>query len=326
MEQRKLIKLGNSSFTIALPKNWVKKSGLKKGDNVFVIPNSKGELVIQSSFSKISEEKKIEINVENKDSFTLKRELRASYINGYNVFCIRGKRNRDIASLIKKTIGELIGMEIIKNESEEIIAKDLLNMDEMDINNCIRRIDNNLREMFDIMAEGFKKQKLSQTLFSDIVSADKDITKFHLLISRILSLGIDTPAILTKLKVTGVLLINTWWFSVNLEHIGDNIKSVARIIKLESLEKKDNEKLFKLFIRLRDLYCNSLESFYNDEFTKEKILNLANEGKELWEEFDKLTLNKNSTIAKIAMKLKEAETFIYQNMKMVLNNKDLKKV
>ena len=36
MEQRKLIKLGNSSFALALPKEWVDKSGLKKGDNIFV--------------------------------------------------------------------------------------------------------------------------------------------------------------------------------------------------------------------------------------------------------------------------------------------------
>ena len=36
MEQRKLIRLGNSSFAIALPKDWVDKSGLKKGDNVFL--------------------------------------------------------------------------------------------------------------------------------------------------------------------------------------------------------------------------------------------------------------------------------------------------
>ena len=36
MEQRKLIKLGNSSFAIALPKDWIEKSGLKKGESIFV--------------------------------------------------------------------------------------------------------------------------------------------------------------------------------------------------------------------------------------------------------------------------------------------------
>ena len=213
-------------------------------------------------------------------------------------------------------------MEIIKSEREEIIAKDLLNIEEMNLNNFIRRIDNNLREMFDTLGEGFKNRKIPNNLFSDILLADADITKFHLLISRILSMGMDNPSVLTQLKISGIFLVNTWWFSVNLEHIGDDIKSVAKIIKSESLTEGEYENIFKLFVKLQNLYNSSQEIFYTKDYDKEKALNLTNEGKELWEEFNKLTLNKSPAIAKIAMKFKEAETFIYQNMKMVINNKN----
>ena len=57
MERRKLIKLGNSSYAIALPKSWVTKSGLKKGDEIFVIKNSNGELVLTSLPQKTNEQK-----------------------------------------------------------------------------------------------------------------------------------------------------------------------------------------------------------------------------------------------------------------------------
>jgi len=321
MDQRKLIKLGNSSFAIALPKDWVDKSGLKKGDNIFITPNSNGELIVQPSLKKINEEKNIEINVEGKDGSALKREISAHYVNGYNLFSIKGKRSREINEAIKKTFKDLVGVEIIKNEVDEIVAKDLLNVEEMNLSNFIRRIDNNLHEMFGVLIEGFNKKKISQTHFSDIVEADEDTNKFHLLISRIFSMGIDNPSILTHLKVGGLFLVNSWWFSVNLEHIGDDIKSVARIIKSEPIGEKDYENLTKLIVKLQSVYNGSLEIFYNKESNKVKTLELINEGKKLWEEFNKLTLNKNPTVAKIAMKLKESETFIYQNIKMVLNNR-----
>lgn len=322
MDQRKLIKLGNSSFAIALPKTWVDKAGLKKGDNIFITPNSNGELIIQPSLRKISGEKRIDIEVEGKDSLTLKRELSAHYINGCNLFCIKGKRSREINELIKKTIKNLIGIEIIKNESEEIIAKDLFNMEEIDLSNFIRRIDNNLREMFDIIIEGFNKRKISQIQFSDVIEADNDINKFQLLISRILSMGVDNPSILTQLKIGSLYLINSWWFSFNLEHIGDEVKSVIKIIKNESLEEKDYEEFVKLLIKLREIYNNSLEFFYSKDFGKEKALESMSDGEKVWKELDKLTLNMKSIVARIAMKLKEVETSTYQNIKMVLNSRN----
>ena len=86
MEQRKLIRLGNSSFAIALPKDWVDKSGLKKGDNIFVERNNNGEMLISSQFKKINEGKKAVINVDGKDESKIKREFTSDYIRGNSVF------------------------------------------------------------------------------------------------------------------------------------------------------------------------------------------------------------------------------------------------
>lgn len=67
MEQRKLIRLGNSSFAIALPKDWVDKSGLKKGDGIFVERNSNGGLTIEASYNKESARKEAIPDLKDKD-------------------------------------------------------------------------------------------------------------------------------------------------------------------------------------------------------------------------------------------------------------------
>ncbi len=321
MNQRKLIKLGNSSYAIALPKDWVDKAGLKKGDNVYITPNSNGELIIQSSFNNSNGDREVNINLKDKDLLTIRREITSNYINGYSSIGISGKRNREVNEMIKKTFKELIGMEIIKNETEELVAKDLFNMEELNLSNFLRRIDNNLREMFEGIVEGFKNKKMPKSRLLDINDADNDVNKFHILISRILSIGIDNPSILTKLKIGSVQLIDNWWVSFNLEHMGDKIKSVAKILNREKLNEEEYNYISNLVTKLNSTYSESMELFYSEDFDRERALELTNEGKKLWESFEKLSFSKNSTVAKISMKLKETESYIYQNLKVALNNK-----
>ena len=45
-------------------------------------------------------------------------------------------------------------------------------------------MDNNLRSMFDIIAEGIKKGKIKKSQLDEINDADSDINRFYLLISR----------------------------------------------------------------------------------------------------------------------------------------------
>ena len=321
MEQRKLIKLGNSSFAIALPKSWVDKAGLKKGDNIFIEENGNGELIIQPSAKEINGERGIEINVQNKDIPTLRREITAGYIKGYNYFNIKGERNRETNAVIRRIISGLLGLEIIKHDSKEIIAKDLFNMEEINIDNFIRRIDNNVREMFIILMEACEKEKISKAHLSDLKEADADINKFQFLISRILAIGVDNPSILIKLKTESISLINNWWLAFNLEHIGDEIKSLAEILETKKPEhKKECERFPKLLERLEEIYKSSMDLFYKKEVDNEEALNIISKGKKLWDELNKLTLHKDSLVARAAMKLKEIESYSYQNIKMILNN------
>ena len=58
MEFRKLIKFGKSSFVISLPKKWLEKNKLKKGDLLYVSENENG----LSLTSKDNEKKEFKVN------------------------------------------------------------------------------------------------------------------------------------------------------------------------------------------------------------------------------------------------------------------------
>src|SRR3989338_3038122 len=211
MERRKLIKLGNSSYAIALPKSWVTKSGLKKGDEVFVIKNSNGELILSSLLKKANEQKGVSIDLSNKDDSAIFREIHAAYVKGYTLFHLKGENKHNNYHSIKKIFDGLLGVEVIENNQGGIIAKDFFNIEETSIENFIRRIDNNIVSMFSILSEGLKNGRLKRTEIEEIQEADFDINKFYLLISRLFSLGMDNPSILATLRTDPTTLFHYWW-------------------------------------------------------------------------------------------------------------------
>ena len=162
MDQRKLIKLGNSSFAIALPKDWVDKSGLKKGDNVFLEGNSNGEIILWSKLKKLSDENFKEIKIDNKTIYLVKKEIVAAYTDGSTTLILTGKKEKSEIKEIKEFIKSLLSFEIIEENSEKIVAKDFFNIEEANLNNFIKRIDNNIKEMFSIVSLCIEKGKLSK--------------------------------------------------------------------------------------------------------------------------------------------------------------------
>ena len=62
---RKLVKSGISSFTLALPKNWIEKHELKKGDLLYVEEYIDDTLIISTNIKQEKKEKKeLVINTE----------------------------------------------------------------------------------------------------------------------------------------------------------------------------------------------------------------------------------------------------------------------
>ena len=313
MEQRKLIKLGNSSFAIALPKGWIDKSGLKKGDNIFLEENSNGEIIVLPS-PKEKNNKKITLNVENKDFDSIKKEIRATYIRGYDIVKLEGVKEKAVKNDIKNILNNFLSFELVEGKDDSLVAKDFFNIEEASYTNFIRRMDNNIREIFDISLEEFRKDKVTPSKLKEVENIDKDVNKFYFLCSRVFLKGIDNPSILTSLKMNGMELFNNWWFAYNLEALSDYIKYFLK--NYQKIEKKEiRDKILRLFLEIRDSYLKCMDSFY-----KEDVSN-ALQAIEITEKLknDIENLGKTDSInSDVFNNLYQIQKQIYQNAKMML--------
>ena len=81
MEERKLIKHGPSSLTIALPKKWLDARGLKKGDGIYVAEEGNKLILNTKKALKID---KISIAVTGLDTTSIYHYIQSLYRYGYN--------------------------------------------------------------------------------------------------------------------------------------------------------------------------------------------------------------------------------------------------
>jgi len=310
MEPRKLIRLGNSSFAIALPKDWIDKSVLKKGDDVYIERDSNGGVNISSKFKK-EEEKRIEINIDSKtteDSF--KKYLHAAYTQGYNVVVLKGKPKS--SKFLKNLLSNYLSYEIIESNDKEVVIRDFFDFKEAKFENFVKRIDTNLREMFNIILSEFQKEKINAKNFSELEEIDEEVNKFYFLCSRIFIKGIDNPTIMNILKISGNELFNNWWLSFHLESLGDGLKYISREIIKTRPEMRVT--VYEILSKVFNGYVSCMESFYNKN--SDKAFNTLTDIKQIKEEINDLR-EKNLKDFRILEALELVRKNIYQNTKII---------
>jgi len=311
MEPRKLIRLGNSSFAIALPKDWVDKSGLKKGDDVFVERNSNGEIILSSKFKKIGEDKPISLDLKGKDETSLQIDIIGAYLRDYNTFKIKNNIEAIDKKHIKELVKNLMSFEIIEENKEEIILKDLFNLEEADVKSFVRRMDNLVRGFFEDILIAIKNGKISSDLSKEIQIADREITRIYLLISRIYMKSLNNSSLLNSLDTSYAKLFNDWWTALHLEKLGDGLKHISKI--LEKQVKKD-ENIIRLFESVYEKYHGCMNSYYGTG-EKTAVKDIISDNSKFFSELNNFDAKEIPASAIIA-ELKELGSGIFQISKM----------
>jgi phosphate uptake regulator len=266
--------------------------------------------MVMPNFRK-EEERKIEINLEEKNPEFIKKNLHAAYTKGYNVIVFKGNI-KNARKMIKELLDDYLSFEIIESNHKEVVVKDFFDIKEAKFENFVRRIDNNLREMFDIVVNQSKRSRLETASLKEVNEIDKAVNKFYFLCSRIFLRGIDNPTILNILKMDSTRLFNNWWIAFHLEALGDGLKYV--LAWCNKLKPKNKEDIHNILSELQQNYIDSMEAFYKKE--RKKAFEVIKRTTKIREKIENLEKG-NSKILKITQALDIVERNVYQNAKMI---------
>ncbi len=259
---RRLVKAGQASHTISLPKDWLDKHKLKKGDLVYLYEKGDKELTITPE-SKADEEvpaKEITIPIDDKELSTIQREITSAYINNYNTIVLTGqsitKRTKDI----RKILHDFVALEVADQTASSMIAKDLLNLKEISIDKTIRRMDMLVRSMIQDSIATLENAELAQS----VIVRDYEVNRAYFLLMRLLKSSLANRQIADFFQLSNEKVLSYYYLTINLENFADCAKQLAEYLAKE----KKKDKVKSIFQRVEKSYLDAMKSY----FTRDKKL------------------------------------------------------
>lgn len=258
MEFRKIIKFGNSSHIVSLPKNWLEKNHLNKGDVIYFSENGNNELILSPQVKEISkEQKEISIDTTNKDIDSINREIISAYIRDYNIIKIHGADLKKKAEAVRNCLHGLVALEIMEQTKDIVIAKDFLNISNTSLRDLIRKLDIIVRAM---MAD--TKLCVKEDHSDSIINRDLDVNRLTFLTFRVIKKALKDPEVAKAIDVGPINLVDSWRLANSLEGIADEAKRAARCIILMKSKEKNRKEFLQILDEIEKAYLDIMKAYH----------------------------------------------------------------
>lgn len=276
---RKIIGFGDSSFVISLPKDWVEKNGLKKGESVSV--DEEGEWLRVGPQNVKATPINKEITVDYSGNIRdLKTRILHAYVNNYSVINVKRQKIEKYAPAIRAVVANFIGLDVVEQKDDRLIINDVLDISGVSVYNYLRRLDRLVLSMIEdvkLMLNG-KANRIEV-----LNQKDEDVNKLCNLILKVLRRAHNkTDMKLLNLKMDEIFYY--WDLVLILEEIGDQLKRMARHIKSEV-----DPGLIALFDNCVESYGSAMKSNYTKD--RELAVNVMVNRKDFFDRCDKFSEN-----------------------------------
>ena len=281
--KRKLIQMAGKTIVVSLPSEWVKKYGLKKGDEIDLEERDRSLLINTS--------KNISIKKTVLDVRPLKvsgrRVMAALYKRGYDEIEVLYDKPQQLDEIKKALNLEAMNFEIVEQTKSHCIIKSIAEATHEEFDNILRRTFLVLNSMIEEIQEGLiskDKKKIEEAKEHENTN-----NKFTHFCRRSLNKRGYKNYEITSIMYTII---------EQLENVADELKFLCDFLISEDLKKLKVSKETLDLLNDTKVYTNHFyELFYN--FSLEKSEKFAEERKKIIEASKKLFMEKSNKEVKI---------------------------
>jgi len=224
VHKRKIQLIAGATYSVSLPKEWVKKNNLKEKEEILLYERNDRTLVISPYSIKESKPNDISLNVDDYAP-TIDQVLFAIYyigIENITLFSMK-ELSKEVKAKIRKTLSNMSGTEIIQEDQQKIIIKVLIDKSKLDIFQIVYRIG----LILDLSISNI----IGQFNLSEIKMNETEIDRLYHLIAKIVSLSLIDSNILHSSNIKNVSFIPSYFLiGKRLENIADNINNLSEYL------------------------------------------------------------------------------------------------
>jgi len=230
MEQRKLITLGKSSYAITLPKDWVTRNQLEKGDMISVVVQRDGSLGVNPSQDVEEDVTGIQLDVgvdEGADSII--RRIIGCYLDGYTHIELRSEKifTASQQEMIRSMLGRLYMM-IIESESSRILLETLIDEGRASVHSGVERMHVIAYSMCRDTLKSLKEW--DKDLARSVIPLERDVDQLMLLLLRSIRSAAVNPSLANQLEMDVLDCLDYQSLVHIIEEVADHALNTAHSI------------------------------------------------------------------------------------------------
>lgn len=270
-----------SSFLIILPKDWVVRQKLSKGDPVVVAEREDGCLIIDPRLPKAGETRSTTAELE----YNLRWEITSRYLLGYDEIRIISKEaitnvQRDE---VKQVIKRFVALEITEEDDHQIILRCLVDPATLPVSTVMRRMNQiTSRMIVDSLKVYFEG---SQEGAEEVIQRDEDVDRLFFLIVRELRSAVQYPRMSEVMKITPVEALDYRLAAQYIERIADLAVDIAQRVD-EPLDRKLVKKLELIGNTVKEMLSDSVNNLF--KFNSKRVTKVTEAERWLIQETVKL--------------------------------------
>ncbi len=281
---RKLQQTGGkngSSFLIILPKDWIVRQKLSKGDPVVVAEREDGCLIVDPRLPKAGERRTTTAQIEQ----NLRWEITSRYLLGFDEIRIVSKDpiTNDQRDELKRIIKRFVALEVTEEDDHQIVVRCLVDPATLPVNTAMRRmhlitsrmISDSLMAYFD----GIKD------VASEVVQRDEEVDRLFFLIVRELRSAIQYPRMSEMMNITPVEALDFRLAVQYIERIADLAVDIAQRVG-DPIDASLKKKMEPLVGKVSGMFSDAFNNLF--KFDSKKVTSVIESERELISETGKL--------------------------------------
>ncbi|MDG7007942.1 MAG: phosphate uptake regulator PhoU [Nitrososphaerota archaeon] len=228
MPSRKAIEMGKGTILVSLPKEWIRKNGIKKGAEFSVEEISPRKLLVSPREGAEDEQKEIVVDYPGDDIGEVTNDLTGAYLLGFDKIRIVGAKTitREDRAGIKTALGRLVGLEILDEDSRKISMQFLLEERAIIPETLVRRMSGLLDGMLKDVAEALTRG--DGKLLTLVGERDDEVDRLYFLLVRATRAAVVRPEVAERYGLSPVDLLDYRVLASFLESIGDAVGELSR--------------------------------------------------------------------------------------------------
>lgn len=227
--RRRIQSVGGGSYTVSLPKEWIRRVGLSKGSEVLMVVEPDNSIRIVPSEKSVGVKDSITIRVSGSDFWHTVRLIVSYYMAGVNTINILIDKpepnfTRELREFVSK---RLMGVEVVEESSHQLTLQSIVDTTALTLPKSLNKLSKTVGYMLEDVTSAIETNDPNTLL--DVVARDDVVDKFYVYIARQLTLVLRGRLPLESIGIGSLAEASLYkMVAKTFERIGDHAHNIAK--------------------------------------------------------------------------------------------------